>query len=188
MTALPDTGRAASDTPSARRPTGTATVDSEAWRIPGLMAGLVGAAVVALIFLAIDLAAGRPMWTPSTLGARLFQGRALDPQADWAPILTLGYTLVHGTVFIGLGSIVAYAVSVRSGGERPSWLLVTLGLFLAIEVTFVSLALALDPALLGELGAGSVAVANLAAAGAMALVLTRSSILGAGPGSGDGAA
>jgi hypothetical protein len=184
MSALPDAARDPSRTTPTHRAAAAGTVESEAWRIPGLVAGLIGAAVVALIFLVIDLAAGRPMWTPSALGARLFRGRTLDPQADWIPILTLGYTLVHGVVFIGLGSIAAYAVSVRAGERRPSVLLVTLGLFLAIEGTFVALALGLDPDLLGELGAGPVAVANLVAAAAMAAVLHRSRTLAVEPGSG----
>lgn len=167
----------------ARTPASPSGMESEAWRIPGLMAGLLGAAVVALIFLVIDLAAGRPMWTPSALGARLFQGRTLAPRADWVPVLTFGYTLVHGAVFVGLGSIAAYMVSTwseRSGGGHPSAVLTAAGLFVAIEGTFVSLALALDRELLGELGTGSVAVANLAAAAVMAWILSRSPTLEAG--------
>ncbi|NNF29482.1 MAG: hypothetical protein HKN73_19810, partial [Gemmatimonadetes bacterium] len=42
---------------------------TEAWRMAGLWAGAQGAAAVALFFLAIDLGTGRPMWTPSALGA-----------------------------------------------------------------------------------------------------------------------
>ena len=46
----------------------------------GIIAGLIGAAVVAVWFLIYDAARGRPLRTPALLGAATFQG-VTDPAA-----------------------------------------------------------------------------------------------------------
>ena len=173
-----NTGKGLPAVGSSARPRVGEGDETEAWRIPGLVAGIQGAAAVALIFLVIDLGAGRAMWTPSVLGARLFQGRLLEPGAGWAPALALGYTLVHGTLFVAVGSIAAQMVASLSDGaseRRPSTATLAIALFIAFEATFVGLALLVDRGLLSQLGAGPVAVANLAAATVMAMSLTRRS-------------
>ena len=175
MSALAD---GLSHTPDDRTPDGTPRArtnvgdGSEAWRWSGLVAGVQGAAAVALFFLLIDLASGRPMWTPSSLGARLFQGETLDPSVGWVPVLALGYTLVHGAVFLGIGSIASQVAANRKPGSVSTWLLALI-LFIAIEITFVAFALAVHPELFAELGAGSVALANLVAAIVMAMSIQR---------------
>jgi len=44
----------------------------------GIPTGLVGAAVVAVFFLVVDLVAGQPLATPSALGATLFRGEPTE--------------------------------------------------------------------------------------------------------------
>src|SRR5262249_56241902 len=51
----------------------------------GLIAGLVGAATVALWFLIIDAIQGRPPYTPTVLGAALFGRAAALPPPDPGP-------------------------------------------------------------------------------------------------------
>src|SRR5262245_41130655 len=74
----------------------------------GLIAGLVGAATVALWFLIIDTIQGRPLYTPTVLGAALFH-RGAAPWLDAVPNLemVLMFTWVHGLAFVVIGGIVA---------------------------------------------------------------------------------
>jgi hypothetical protein len=148
-----------------------------AWRY-GIPAGVLGAAVVAVLPLAVDLAAGRPLWTPAALGSALFLGQAL-PVVDFDPTrhaaLILGYTLVHGTVNVGWAAVVAfYFLTIRRQDSTP---LIALGaagvLFVALELTFLAQAYLFAPGLLEELAGGWVAVGNACAATAMGFYLAR---------------
>src|SRR6266566_5292211 len=58
----------------------------------GVVAGLIGAAVVALWFLAIDAIQGEPLRTPKLLGAAMLRQTGALPAV-------LGYTAVHGLAF-----------------------------------------------------------------------------------------
>jgi hypothetical protein len=144
------------------------------WIPRGIAAGCLGAFVVALFFLAFDLLAGRPFWTPAALGGALFLGRAPGPDVPIEPILVLGYTAIHGTVFVALGLLAAFEVlsrSPRGGAARTA--AVGAALFVGFELVFLALAALFVPGLVGILGAGRVALANLLAAGCMAAFLER---------------
>src|SRR5438477_10496574 len=73
----------------------------------GTIAGLLGAATVAVWFLIFDALRGKPFLTPTLLGAAVFYGvkdpTGLDPALG--PIL--GYTIVHGLAFIAFGVVAA---------------------------------------------------------------------------------
>src|SRR3972149_6560172 len=69
----------------------------------GIVAGLLGAAVVAVWFLFFDLARGRPLLTPGLLGAAVFQGVTDPIGLEIAPGNVLGYTLLHGLALVALG-------------------------------------------------------------------------------------
>src|SRR5437667_12090490 len=75
----------------------------------GLIAGLVGAATVALWFLIIDSIQGRPLYTPTVLGTALFGRGAGLPWSDVGPDLgmVLMFTWVHGLAFVVVGGIIA---------------------------------------------------------------------------------
>ena len=45
-----------------------------AWPVAGAAAGALGALVIAVFFLVVDLAVRQALWTPSALGAALFLG------------------------------------------------------------------------------------------------------------------
>ena len=53
----------------------------------GIVAGLIGAAVVAVWFFVYDLARGRPFHTPSLLGAFVFYGADTPAPPGMPPIL-----------------------------------------------------------------------------------------------------
>jgi hypothetical protein len=144
------------------------------WVASGVEAGLLGAAVVALFFLGVDLLAGRPLWTPHALGSALFLARLPEPGAV-SPVLVLAYTAIHGTVFIGFGVPAAFQVLTRAPASTSGGALALLGLllFVGFEAVFLAMAQLFVPGLLGLLGFGRVALANAAAAACMALFLRR---------------
>ncbi|MDX1650150.1 MAG: hypothetical protein R3263_09880 [Myxococcota bacterium] len=146
--------------------------DAVPWVASGLLGGALGAATVAVFFLIVDLVAGRPLWTPTTLGSALFRGEMLPASAPAEPVLVLGYTAVHGLVFVGFGLIAAFLLmngERRIAGGRAVAL--AGALFAAFEITFVIFAIVFDRQLMQELGAGRVALANALAAVVMTVFL-----------------
>src|SRR2546428_12207853 len=75
----------------------------------GLVAGLVGAATIALWFLILDSLSGRPLYTPTVLGTALFRRGGATPLSEILPHLemVLLFTWVHGLVFGAVGGLVA---------------------------------------------------------------------------------
>ncbi|TVP59104.1 MAG: hypothetical protein EA351_02150 [Gemmatimonadales bacterium] len=75
--------------------------------VPGAIAGLIGAGVVAVWFLLVDLAAGDPFRTPAMIGGALM-GRE-DLQAS--PGLVATFTVIHFLAFVLVGIGAAWALS-----------------------------------------------------------------------------
>ena len=74
----------------------------------GLVAGLIGAATIALWFFIVDLVNGRPFFTPNVLGMALFRGGAsIEPPTSQTISLemVLVYTWVHGMIFCLIGGL-----------------------------------------------------------------------------------
>src|SRR5262245_31644536 len=102
--------------PGATRPPAEGWVDDRAfsWYADGVIAGAVGAGLVAVFFLIVDLVAGHPLFTPNALGTSLFLRQAATPEAPIVPALVVGYTAVHVGFFVGFGVIAAFeALSMR---------------------------------------------------------------------------
>ncbi len=144
--------------------------ESLPWVACGIEAGLLGASVVAVFFLVVDLLAGRPFWTPYLLGAVLFRGHLPAAGTEPEPLLWLAYTGVHVTVFIGFAVPAAFWALARlpssRGPGRTS--LLALALFLGFEGVFLTLAQLFASGLIGILGVARVTAANALAAIAMA--------------------
>lgn len=147
-----------------------------------VVAGLVGAVIVAITFLVADLLAGRPpLWTPAVLGSALFLGRSVaqDPSFDPMSVLpvVLGYTMIHGALFVAFASA-ASAGRVTRFDRHPLTLTAAIWtallIFVGLEAFFFfGLGLFADSnmALADRLGSGWVALANgLAAIGMTATV------------------
>src|SRR5215510_12534342 len=97
----------------------------------GIIAGLIGAAIVAVWFLIVDAARGHPFRTPAMLGAAL-QG-VRDPSAvTITPELIAQYTVLHGVVFAMIGVLIAYLIA--SAQAQPSRMLVVIIALLCFEV------------------------------------------------------
>ena len=130
----------------------------------GIMAGIIGAAIVAVWFLIYDAARGRPFRTPALLGAATFQGVG-DPGA--VPVTTglvVQYTVLHGVVFALIGVLIAYLIV--SAQREPSRLLMMFIALLCFEVFFLAVVGFFAHPVLNELTWWTILVANaLAAAG-----------------------
>jgi quercetin dioxygenase-like cupin family protein len=141
----------------------------------GMLAGVVGAFVVAVFFLIIDLAVGRPFATPTALGATVFLGEPFDLARAPNWILITGYSAVHGGLFVGLALIVS---SIVLGSQRPppppaSLTLILIGYFFAgLTLMFVGFLVFSSTTVSSAPSIPLVLSANLLAATAMALVLT----------------
>lgn len=130
----------------------------------GIVAGVIGAAVVALWFLVADLARGRALQTPAFLGAALFLGTG-DPGVQATAGHLLGYTAVHGLAFVAFG-MVAAAVIAASEREPPLVIAVVI-LFAAFETFFLAVVGVLGRAARDLLPWWEILTANFLAAAAM---------------------
>jgi len=131
----------------------------------GIVAGLIGAAVVALWFFVFDILRGRPFLTPSLLGSLVFLG--INAPAAGSPAVgpILGYTILHGLAFVAFGIVAATMLAMSD--REPALFIAFVILFACFEVFFFGV--------LGVLGRGvqtalvwwSVLVGNLLASIAM---------------------
>lgn len=137
----------------------------------GVIAGLIGAATVALWFFVLDLARGMPLFTPSRLGAAVFYGANNPLGLQRAIVPVLGYTVLHALAFIAFGVVAATMIVAIE--REPPLLLAFLMLFAGFEVFFVGLVAAFSRSLLGDIVWWSVLIANLLASAAMLSYLFR---------------
>ena len=143
------------------------TIDTSHLFQEGIVAGVIGAVTVALWFLVVDVAHGRPFYTPSVLGTALFHRGALGA-LDAAPVsldMVLMFTWVHGLAFGALGGIAALLLGMAE--EHPSVGFGVLLLFVVLEFGFTVTAMVFAAPVLKVLTWPAVLVANLLAAAAM---------------------
>jgi quercetin dioxygenase-like cupin family protein len=141
----------------------------------GLAAGLLGAFVVAVFFLVLDLANGRPLATPNALGAAVFLGEPFDLAREVSWTLVAGYTAVHGGLFLGLALVVSAWVlgSPRPPPAAPQMALILTGSFFGVlTLLYIAGSLVESASLAAGMRIPLVLSANLLAATAMALLLT----------------
>ncbi len=133
----------------------------------GIVAGLLAAVAVAIWFLIVDTVAGRPFYTPSVLGTALF-GRGIG--LETAPVsfsMVAMFTWVHGMVFAVLGGVASRLLAVVE--KNPSMGFGVLLLFVLLQAGFTVTAAFLAAPIFAALGWPSIFVANLLAAGVMAI-------------------
>ena len=136
----------------------------------GIVAGVIGASIVALLFLVIDIIAGHAFYTPETLGRAVLS--VLGPPFDDSTFVVVAvYTVFHFASFIIVGMI---AVAIVHAGERePTVLAGALILFVATEIGFYGFTALLAESPLGGLAWYQIGLANLLAAIGMGLYLWR---------------
>lgn len=135
----------------------------------GLVAGLLGAVVVALWFLIFDAMAGRVFFTPAALGSALLYGARGVAEVQVTVATVVLYTLIHIAAFLLIG-MVAAALAVEA--ERQPPLLLGLVLFFAaFEALFIGVTAIFASWILDTLGWWNIAVGNLLAAVAIGAYL-----------------
>lgn len=141
------------------------------WR-DGIVAGLMGAAGVAVWFLAVDTISGRPFYTPVLLGRAVLGVLGRGIESHGTLFFVLGYTLLHVIAFTVVGCIgSSLLVASRS---VPQVAVGVVFFFAVFEVGFYLLAVFLsEPAILGGLAWYQVVAANLVASGVMGTYLLR---------------
>ena len=131
----------------------------------GVIAGVIGAAVVAVWFLLFDIARGRPLLTPSLLGAAVFYGVTTPDGVPVALGPIVGYTILHVLAFIAFGVAAASVISVSE--REPALFIAFVILFAAFEMFFFAIVAALGQSLMGAIVWWAILVGNLLASGAM---------------------
>ena len=128
----------------------------------GTIAGLLGAATVALWFLVFDALRGKPFLTPTALGTAVFYGvkdpTGLDP--SFGPIA--GYTVLHGLLFIAFGIVAAAFIALSE--REPKLFIAVIILFACFETFFLGALLAVGASMIGALVWWSVLIGNMLAA------------------------
>jgi hypothetical protein len=135
----------------------------------GIVAGVIGAAAIAIWFLIVDAFNGRPLYTPTVLGTALFKGGAgLEAPESLAVNLdmVLMFTWVHGLVFIVIGGIASRLLGLAE--HNPNLGFGILLLFVVFEFGFVAVNLVFADAVLRALAWQAILVGNLLAAASMA--------------------
>ncbi len=128
----------------------------------GVIAGLIGAVVVAVWFLIYDAARGRPLRTPSLLGAATFQGLSDPTAVPVSASLVAQYTVLHGVVFALVGILIAFLIV--SAQQQPGRLLTLVIVLLSFEVFFLAVVVGLAHPVLSELAWWTILVGNALAA------------------------
>ena len=97
----------------------------------GLVTGLLGAAAVAVWYLVVDAAGGRPFRTPNALGGVLFRGDASPEAREVVPDPVAGFTVVHLIAFAVIGLVLTQVVHLASRN-----LALRMGLWIGLVVAF----------------------------------------------------
>ncbi len=140
----------------------------------GIAAGILGAAVVALWFLILDLLSGRPLYTPTVLGTALFRSERGLATPESLPIsmeMVLMYTWVHALAFCVIGGVAARLLALSEKNPHIGFGVILL--FVVLEFGFLFAASVFAEGLLGALAWQAVLVGNLLAAAGMAIYLWR---------------
>jgi hypothetical protein len=128
----------------------------------GIIAGFIGAAIVAVWFLIYDAARGRPFRTPALLGAAAFQGVGNPAEVPTSAHLVAQYTVLHGVVFAMIGVLIAYLIA--SAQRQPSRLLLLVIALLCFEVFFLAVVTWFAHPVLNELTWWAILLGNALAA------------------------
>lgn len=136
-----------------------------------LITALIGAGIVALWFLAMDVLRGRFLFTPAALGSAIFLGSRGESQVEISAITVIGYTVLHVAAFLAVAWIAVRLFRARE--QEPRTVLAAALLFITMEVFVIGVVAILAGWLLNALSVLGIAVATLLAAAGMGLYLLR---------------
>ncbi len=150
------------------------TRDSARLYQDGIVAGLLGAATVAIWFLVIDWLAGRPFYTPTVLGTALFRGGAGLGSPEMLPVsleMVLMFTWVHALVFAMIGGAASLLLGLAERNATFGFGIMML--FVFFQFGFVVASLLFVAPVLKALAWPAIFGANMLATAAMALYFWR---------------
>jgi hypothetical protein len=140
----------------------------------GVVAGVIGAVVIAIWFLILDTIKGQPLHTPTVLGTALFdRGEELVSPAN-LPVsieMTVVFTWVHVLVFMIIGGVASKLLYLAE--ENPNFGFGILLFFVLFEFGFIVVAMMFAETILHTLTVPAILVGNLLAAAAMGLYFWR---------------
>lgn len=139
--------------------------------IEGVVAGLIGAATIALWFFILDLYNGRPFYTPNILGAALSLSGPVRESPPISMELVLLYSWIHVLVFCAIGGLAAKLLSLAERDLNYGFGILLL--FIIFEFGFVAAAVVFAEPILRALTWPAILLGNLLAAAAMALYFWR---------------
>ena len=137
--------------------------------LEGIVAGVIGAATIAIWFLILDTVNGRPLYTPTVLGTALFRRGEGLASPESLPIsfeMVLLYTWVHGLVFAVIGGVASRLLQLAE--RNPNLGFGILLLFVVFEFGFLSAATLVEGRILQALAWQAILLGNLLAVAAMA--------------------
>ncbi|MBI4381221.1 MAG: hypothetical protein HY574_08525 [candidate division NC10 bacterium] len=135
----------------------------------GIVAGVIGAATIAIWFLILDTINGQPLYTPTVLGTALFRRGESLASPESLPVsfeMVLMYTWIHGLIFAFLGGLASRLL--RLAERNPNLGFGILLLFVVFEFGFLVVATLFEERILRALSWQAILVGNLLAAAAMA--------------------
>lgn len=142
--------------------------------LEGIVAGVIGAATIAIWFFVLDLFNGRPFYTPTVLGTALFRHGAGLNQPQSLPIsfeMVMIYTWVHGMVFCFIGGLASKLLALAERNLNLGFGILLL--FVVFEFGFFVVAFVFAEPLLQALAWPAVLFGNLLAATGMAAYFWR---------------
>jgi hypothetical protein len=104
-------------------------------------AGAIGAATIAVWFLALDVLRGRPLYTPTVLGTALVRGPGLA-SPETLPVsvgLVVLFTLAHGVVFLAIGAVAAGLIRLAEKNANYGFGLILFFVFFLCGFLFVAM-------------------------------------------------
>lgn len=132
----------------------------------GLIAGLLGAVVLAIWYVLFDIRAGHPLQTGAALGKFLFRGYFSAEGARFVPAVTVG-SMVFYLVFFGLAGVGLTKLAELAARNRSLRMGVWLGLVIAFAV-YLSLTVIVARAATQPLPLGLIVLGSLLSVTAMA--------------------
>ncbi len=147
-----------------------ASLDTEVSRLyrEGIVAGVIGAATIAIWFLILDTISGRPLYTPTVLGTALFRRAEGPASLETLPVsieMTLMYTWVHGLIFCVIGGVASRLLALAERNLNIGFGILLF--FVVFEFGFVVAAAVFAEGVLRALAWPAVLLGNLLAAAAM---------------------
>lgn len=134
-------------------------------RVHDVTSGCLGAAVVAVFYLAIDLSRGVPFMTPSVLGEVLLLHKPITATPDVVAVVL--YTLVHGVMFVAFGVLLGAVMRAAATSALARYALVQL--LVVFEVFFYGAWMIASEEAGGRFPFIGVLAANTVAAGLMVM-------------------